>query len=227
LRCGRCETDRDWDRLGGLFGLIALILFGLADGVALPLPPPELSRSAPSLDRYFAGKSEGLHAVGVLEGLATFCLLVFFVAVWSRLRRFDTVPALPSALALAGGVAFTALNWVWCACMVAIAYVTNAGTPNSVRLLWDLSGTIVTTLDFPGALWFAGVAAALLGRREVPAWLGWGALVAGAACLLGGLAGAWASGGFLSPNGGYFQLLPAGLGFLWFAAASVHLLRGE
>jgi hypothetical protein len=216
-----------WQRIGALSGPVAMALFVVADSIGLPLPFPKISDSAASLQRTFAERVGQVHAMGVLEGLATLFILIFIVYLWNVLRAAEGMPAVLSNLTLASGGVFAAMNWTWCAIMVALAYAANAGMAGTVRAFWALGSVLVIYLDYPLALWFAGIAVVLFGSNLLPRWLAWWAAATSVAWIFAGLLGATVSSGFFSPNGGYLQAVPAGLEFVWVVVVGVRLFGGE
>jgi hypothetical protein len=187
-------------------------------------PPTPMDRADDSLaevEHYLASAAEaagsGSYWVGRGIGtLALVALLVFCVYVAREIHLREQDSGLLAGVSLGAGIVAAALGMV--SCTAQFAAVARAGEgidPEIARALLDVSGLTFVLMWLPIAVFMSSVAMAGKRHALLPRWL---TITTGvlAAVLFLGLASMPASGvGFLGIV----------LGFLWFVALSVSLVR--
>lgn len=211
-------TGRFWERLAAASGLLYVLLLNVGDDVIAKGEGPELTASRSEIVEHVGDhfdRSQFLLGRGVgLVGVAL--LVLFFVALRSVLRQGDPRPGWLPTVVLAGGLlAVAAQLMAYAPHLVAHQMLGHGGlSPESAQLLYLASNGFFLMSWLGYALAFSATAAAAIGGRALPRWLGWSA-----AALAGGfVAGVLTLPGVL----GFFAFF---LSLIWFVAASVVLLR--
>jgi hypothetical protein len=187
-------------------------------------PPTPMDRPDDSLaeaEQYLASAAEaadgGSYWVGRGIGtLALVALLVFSVYVAREIRLREKASGLLSGVALGAGLVAVTLGLM--SCTAQFAAVARAGEgidPEVARALLDLSGITFVLMWLPIAVFMTAVAMA--GRRHalLPRWLTISTGVLAAALYVGLASMPVGAGGFVAVV----------LGFVWFIATSVSLVR--
>jgi hypothetical protein len=139
---------------------------------------PDSSTSTSSLASFYAAHHVRVAAGGMLLAWSTLLLGVFGAALWDRARSVGSHPIV-TAVALVGTGAAVATGLQAAATYWITAHVsTEAATTPAALQAWHIAGSEGA---FAGgvALLLLASAAAGLGRRAVPAWLAWLAIVLG------------------------------------------------
>jgi hypothetical protein len=166
--------------------LYAGLIYG-GDLVIGPLPDGETP--AASVQRYYAAHADHVAIAGTLIAWGAVCFAVFGAAVWWQLRR-SAAPALLGAVVLAGAVLEAGFQAATAATYDLLGRLAGApGVDPATVQSWHL---VVAELGGPvgPTLVLLGIAAAAIGYRALPRWLGWAALVLAAA--------EWSPWGFLA-----------------------------
>lgn len=213
-------TGSNWQRLGGLMGLLFVVLtlatFASPD-------TPDKDRPSAEIVQLIADDRTGLVLTFYVSSLAFIAFLVFVAALWSRLRLAEQGPG-ASMLALAGGVAvYVGVLLEEVAYLALINAADAAREPEAVRALFELHETVVIPLRFAVTAFFVGVALSAIPTRSLPRTLGWSAAVLALFNLLG-LLGAFGSDVEEGPFVVFLALGRLGL-LVWVIAASFVLLR--
>jgi hypothetical protein len=212
--------DSNWERWGGLGGILFIILVVIA--AVLPGSPPKTSDSAAKIAKWVVDHDDKIRYAGYLGAIATIPFLWWMSSLWRMLRRAEggsprlTVMA---GLGAAFATVFGALGGVLLA-VLPIAGVKELGL-GGTRTFYILA-TDVGVLTLIGvAVLVIAASTVFLRSRVLPAAVGWfGALVAVVT-----LVGAYAT---VSTSDTIFTLTFVGfaLATLWLLIVSIFMLRG-
>ena len=186
-----------------------------------PTPMDPSGGSIADVERYLANAAEasadGSYWVGRGIGtLAIVALLVFSAHVAREIHFREKDTGILSGVALGSGTVAAALGLVSCTAQFAtVARASEGIDPEIARAMLDLSGVTFVLMWWPIAVFMASVAAA--GRRHalLPRWLTITTSVLAAALFVGLAVMPVTAAGFIAVV----------LGFLWFIAASIALVR--
>lgn len=215
-----------WHRLGAACGLLFALGIFIGDDTIngageAPSPFDRQGDSVAEVNDYLANAADasasGSYWVGRGIGtLALIALLVFSLYVAREIRRQEKDHGPLSGLCFGAGLIAVALGLVSATAQFAVVARAEEGIdPEIARALLDFSGLTFVLMWLPLAVFLAATALAGTRFSLLPRWL---AIAAGVLTvgLFGGLAAMPAT------NAGFFAIV---LGFLWFMAASVALVR--
>lgn len=174
-------SDR-WSRMAPLTGVLFAVL-ALVAVFSNNSEPPKASASAARVVAYYSAHRTKIETSGILFALAFLVVVLFAGTLRSYLRRNQASEGL-SAMVLAGGV------------LMAVGALSVSGIEYGLaHNLGHFSPEAAKTLNFVGSELFLPVLAggfvfgvcaglAILRGAELPAWLGWVAIVIGIATLV-------------------------------------------
>jgi hypothetical protein len=213
--------DVQWQRVGGSFGIVFVLLilftaFGLAPNAPLS------TASAKDVSAWVTAHRDALGVANYFGALATLFLVVFAAALRSRLARAESDRGQLANVSFGGSLVLVGLLLFAGAVEVAL---TQRGLDNrdvSVATLNLVAGAAGPILYFPLVLMVGAASGSALATGSLPRWLallGWLVVLTG---LIAGLAAAVRNGP-LALDG-----VPVSLGLpiflLWVSATSIVLL---
>jgi hypothetical protein len=173
--------DHRSSRLTRVAPLAGVLYAGLVYGGDLVIGPlPDGETPAGQLPGYYAAHSSQVAIAALLIGGGAVCFAVFGAALWERLRH-SAAAALLGAIVLVGTVLETGTQASAAATYDLLARLApSSGLDPAAVQSWHL---VVAEVGGPvgPTLLLLGVAAAAIGYRALPRWLGWTALVLAAA----------------------------------------------
>lgn len=174
-------TDR-WSKLAPLTGLLFAVITIVAVITSGGETPNANARPAKVIAYYAAHRSE-IETSAILFGLAFLVLVLFAGALRSYLRRTPATEGLGS-LVLAGAVLMAAGALALSGVEYGLAHNLRFFGPQTAQTLNVLSNELF--LPIIAGAFILGVCAgiAILRGAELPAWLGWAAIVIGVAALI-------------------------------------------
>jgi hypothetical protein len=216
-------TGSQWQRIGGIAGLVFVLLFlGNLFTPSTPDGDDASSTFAPAIADDRTGHVFSIY----LDGLGMVFFLAFLASLYGLLRRAEP-EAGPSLLALVGGLVLSGVVLVSSGVYFALVEAADEGRePAAVRALFELDSAIFIPAGFALDVLYAGIALSSLSTRSLPGWLGWTAAAFAAifAVSMLGLFSDDDEGGVLGIV--FFMALLAQ--FLWIVAASIVMLgRGR
>jgi hypothetical protein len=204
-------------RFTAISGLLACALYVAAAATMAELPGVEASAS--QLHRWVQEHRTLMLAAAYVWGLCTCATLCFLAGLWNLLKEKSPTFAV---LGLAGGFSIYAVALAGFGFELVAAYRIDSLSPETTKLLNDLTLLSVCLTGFPTALSMAGSVTAMFQQQLFPPLLrGFGILIALVHLISGG---AFAASGLLSPSGIGVYVAPV-LYYLWIGAISVWLLR--
>ena len=217
-------SDRTWERLGALSGLVAAILFGISFVIFLATDPvgdvPDLANAADEAGTYIADNQDELEIQVLLNSIAIVLFLWFLGGLWSRLRAAEGGPARLSAIASAGGIAGAV------AVLMGFVFEATAVLDPEAEVVGTLYVLAAMSIGLGGAaftVFFLAAGKAILKSRGLPLVIGLLAFVAAAASALG-LVSIFADDGIFNPATGAFGFWARfGAFVIWLVLASLAL----
>lgn len=210
-----------------LAGAVLYLLEWVAIAFIAELPTDRLGDDAGAIAAAYEGEAT---AMALAAGWFSFVLLgrVLFVAAVRRAFHDSGRRSALLDFALGAMIVSVAIEIVSLGFPAAAAWIADNGSDQSAIVALDSAGSIIFLLVFaPIGVSVASTAAAMLGARLFPAWVGWLGVVAGVLLIAGGILAAAALG-----DAGDFHDLgeqPSAFGALvfwtWMLATSVILWR--
>ena len=211
-------------RFGGVAGILFVILALVA--FFLPGEPPKADDSASEITKYFTDKRDDILASDYVLGLALTSFLLFLGSLRTHFGAGDRDGIRPGSIALAGGVAGTALILAGAAVFNGAVFRTGEAADASLNVaLYDVGNALFFMSGFGFAVFFIGAALAVRATGALHAALAPAALVAALLQLVSGT-GLFVESGFFAA-GGAFGSIAVLAAILWTLAASVALLRAR
>lgn len=214
-------NETRWQRWAAASGFVALA-FGAA-AVALERPWPSTSDPA-AFPAFLADNRGAILAQSMLFVISAGLFMWFLSSLRSFLIEAEGATGRLSTLAFAAGMIGYGLNVVGQAPQITLTLPSQAGMePGSAAVLTDLGWVMLIVANIPLAVMFTAVAVVSLRTRVFPVWLGWLAVVAGAAAALLSFA-VVDPGGPLAPQGwASYLLYPASI--VWLVPAATVMIR--
>jgi hypothetical protein len=211
-------TARSWARVGALAGVLSVVVTFTGSSVHGGLPDTATEASVRS---YLSSANAVQTGIGnFLELFGNVLFLVFASFLYSTVRDADPARrSWPALAGLVGAIAFVAVTALGIAAQQAMVEWGKAGADAKTALglyIFD-SDSFPESFQF-GALFLAGTAVALLGRRGPLRLLAISALVVAAIFFASGLIGA------ASPGGSVINIVGYLLFQLWVLLAAVYLV---
>jgi hypothetical protein len=213
------EKPIDAHRIGGWGGIGATAL--LAASIFVVKAPPGMRADADEIKAFLLDNRSGGNLSVLTAALALPLLVLFLAGLRERLTSPEGDGWLPGVATQAGtlfGLGLVVGN----ACFYSATWTkeTSAAPAETFRATWDLGYLVYLGLFPLGALLLAGVGAAALRSRRMPAWWGWLGIVVGAAILVGSVAIVSYTAASVS--------FPTYLGFMvWLLTGGIVLLRAD
>ena len=210
-----------WQRWAAGSGFAGLG-FGAA-AVALERPWPATSDPA-AFPAFLAGNRDAILAQSMLFVISAGCFMWFLASLRSFLVQAEGGTGRLSTLAFTAGMIGYGLNVIGQAPQITLTLPAASGmAPGSAALLTDLGYVMLVVANIPLAVMYAAVAVVSLRTKVFPTWLGWLAVLAGAAAL--GLSFAVVDpAGPLAPQGwASYLLYPAAI--VWLIPATTLMIR--
>ncbi len=228
------EKSRNWEQMGALSGLFAVLLFVAAALIFLKTDPsggntPRLPNiaNAEASPAFFADHLNGIKAQVMLNGIGLVVFLWFMGTLWSALRDAEGGPMRGSAIASAGAVVGVALTMVGLVLTGTSTLTTTLTQGETVPTLYSAAALSFAFGGGAFAVFYLGVAEVTLRAGGLPKWLGFLALLAAVASVFG----------FVTPyaQSGIFNPATGGLGFyahwiafvVWVFLASATMVLGQ
>lgn len=212
-------NDVSWRRFGGWCGIAFVVLemtgqsmFQVGGG------EPTFNASTAEVLDFFTTRDAGLVALGgYLSLLASVAFVWFLGSLWANLKEAEGPPAWISAVALLSGVIGLASSVTSGASWpVAIFRMHDGYDPLLAQTLFDLGNFGFANLWVWTASMLLATAVVILGAGALRRWLGWYALVAAIALLVG--RAFWAEPTWLI-------FVPPMLFWVWVIAVGIVLIR--
>lgn len=208
-----------WERYGGLAGIVAAVLVGVAVRVQ---PSTDPSQPASVVVNHLLVHRSGELAGVYLQLAAALPLLIFTGALASTLRCGDQFSRQLGALTLVAGVMTVALVLAaqeMLGTLVAMTLGTDA--PEVTRGVYAAFRGVFTASFYVLGVFVAAAGLGIAISRLLPRWLGWLGLASGIFSLLGGFS-------FATWHGPLELLAFLGLllTLLWMVLTGIWLLRG-
>ncbi len=214
-------NETRWQRWAAGSGFAALA-FGAA-AVAFERPWPSTSDPA-GFPAFLADNRGAILAQSALFLISAGLFMWFLGSLRSFLIEAEGATGRLSALAFAAGMIGYGLNVVGQAPQITLTLPSAAGVaPGSGAALTDLGWVMLIVANVPLAVMFFAVAVVSLRTRVFPAWLGWLAVVAGAAAVLLSFAVVDPSGPLAPQGWASYLLYPASIG--WLVPAATVMIR--
>jgi hypothetical protein len=218
-------SDRTWERIGVLSGLVSAVLFGVALIIFLATDPtgtpriPDIANAADA-SVYIRGHQDAMKVMLLLNTAAILAFLWFLGSLWSRLRAAEGGPARVSAIASAGGIAG--------AVAVLMGFVFEAAavlvpTGVDVTTLYVLSAMSIGLGGAAFTVFFLAVGKVILQTGALPVVIGALAFVAAAASALGLVSIFVDEGVFNAATGAFGFWVRFGAFVVWLVLASATL----
>jgi hypothetical protein len=176
-------SARTWFRVGAASG-IASVVIQVAGGVIHGYP--RIGASKAELLSWASGTDETRFAIGLnIEAVGILLFLVFAAWLFQLLRQPSPGPDWLSSAAFGSAIVWVAManpiNEIW----FAVLKAAKAGLdPQLIVVIRDLAQDTFNVSNLPLGLFVFANGAAVLRARSLPAWLGWVAIVAGAAIFI-------------------------------------------
>jgi uncharacterized protein DUF4386 len=167
--------------IGGAAGLLLVILFIVS--IPLASGEPGFDASPESWLAYYR-TSHHLTAQGLYEAVSLPCFIIFMAGLWIKLRSTDDATRLAAVVLLVGASATLVMRMASGAANEAAAIRVDHGLDVSeAGALADLATGffVMSWISLAVSLFAAGVG--IMRSRSFPRWLGWAAVVIGAAQL--------------------------------------------
>jgi len=218
-------SDRIWERIGALSGLVSAVLFGVALIIFLATDPagtpriPDIANAADA-SVYIRDHQDAMKTMLLLTTAAILAFLWFLGSLWSRLRAAEGGPARVSAIASAGGIAG--------AVAVLMGFVFEAAavlvpTGVDVTTLYVLSAMSIGLGGAAFTVFFLAVGKVILQAGALPVVIGALAFVAAAASALGLVSIFVDEGIFNAATGAFGFWVRFGAFVVWLVLASATL----
>ncbi|MEU7875788.1 hypothetical protein [Dactylosporangium sp. NPDC049140] len=214
-------NEARWRRLAAWSGVAALV-FGAA-AVTLERPWPSTSEPA-ALPTFLVDNRDAILAQSMLFLFSAGLFMWFLGVLRSFLIEAEGAPGRLSTLAFTAGMIGYGLNVVGQAPQITLTLPSAHNMlPETAAALTDLGWVMLIVANIPLAVMFFAVAVVSLRTRVFPGWLGWLAVVAGAAAVLLSFA-LVDPGGPLAPQGwASYLLYPASI--VWLVPAATVMIR--
>ena len=173
------------ERLAAATGIVTALLFVVSFVVGISPEPPDMDAGAGEVAKFVTANKDALRVEILLNTLAMLSFLWFLGSVRAGLRSAEGGAGRVSAIASGGGLVGTA--FVIAANVFAATATLRPETtdPGITRVLVDLSSMSLGLGAAAFGVFFIAVAIATLMDGGLPSVLGWLALVAGVAALVG------------------------------------------
>lgn len=210
-----------------LAGAVLYLLEWVAIVFIAELPTDRLGDDAGTIAAAYEGEAT---TTALAAGWFSFVLLgrVLFVAAVRRAFHDSGRRSTLLDFALGAMIVSVAIEVVSLGFPAAAAWIADKGSDPSAIVALDAAGSVTFLLVFaPIGVSVASAAAAMLGARLFPVWVGWLGVVAGVLVIAGGIIGAAA----LGDDGGFHDLgeQPTNVGalvfWIWMLATAVILWR--
>ena len=214
-------NETRWRRLAAMTGFAALA-FGAA-AVTLERPWPDTSDPA-AFPTFLADNRDAILVQSMLFLISAGLFMWFLGVLRSFLIEAEDAPGRLSTLAFTAGMIGYGLNVVGQAPQVTLTLPSaHTMTPGTAAALTDLGWVLLIVANIPLAVMFFAVAAVSLRTKVFPVWLGWLAVVAGAAAVLLSFALVDPTGPLAPQGWASYLLYPASI--VWLVPASIVMIR--
>ncbi len=214
-------NETRWQRWAAASGFVALA-FGAA-AVALERPWPSTS-DPDGFPAFLAANRGAILAQSMLFVISAGVFMWFLGSLRSFLIEAEGATGRLSTLAFAAGMIGYGLNVVGQAPQITLTLPSAAGmAPGSAAVLTDLGWVMLIVANIPLAVMFFAVAVVSLRTRVFPVWLGWLAVLAGAAAALLSFAVVDPSGPLAPQGWASYLLYPASI--VWLVPAATVMIR--
>jgi len=214
-------NETRWRRLAAMTGFAALV-FGAA-AVALERPWPSTSDPA-AFPAFIADNRDAILAQSMLFLTSAGLFMWFLGVLRSFLIEAESAPGRLSTLAFTAGMIGYGLNMVGQAPQITLTLPSAHGmTPGTAAVLTDLGWVLLIVANIPLAVMFFAVAVVSLRTKVFPVWLGWLAVVAGAAAVLLSFALVNPTGPLAPQGWASYLLYPAPI--VWLIPAATVMIR--
>src|SRR6266487_4842902 len=214
-------NETRWQRWAAASGFVALA-FGAA-AVALERPWPSTS-DPDGFPAFLAANRGAILAQSMLFVISAGVFMWFLGSLRSFLIEAEGATGRLSTLAFAAGMIGYGLNVVGQAPQFTLSLPSAAGmAPGSAAVLTDLGWVMLIVANIPLAVMFFAVAVVSLRTRVFPVWLGWLAVLAGAAAALLSFAVVDPSGPLAPQGWASYLLYPASI--VWLVPAATVMIR--
>ncbi len=214
-------NETRWQRWAAASGFVALA-FGAA-AVALERPWPSTS-DPDGFPAFLAANRGAILAQSMLFVISAGVFMWFLGSLRSFLIEAEGATGRLSTLAFAAGMIGYGLKVVGQAPQITLTLPSAAGmAPGSAAVLTDLGWVMLIVANIPLAVMFFAVAVVSLRTRVFPVWLGWLAVLAGAAAALLSFAVVDPSGPLAPQGWASYLLYPASI--VWLVPAATVMIR--
>lgn len=214
--------ERRWERLGAVFGLLAVVLIVVA--VFLTGTPPKPTSTDAQVKAFLVDKRGALLTQVVLLTIAMGLFLWFLATVRGALRAAEGGYTHLTDVFWGAAIVNAALVIIGTGAVIALVYKSLPGTDDGVaRMMYDLGGVMIALAGIVSAVSALAFAVVVLTTRVLPRWAGWLAGLSAVAAIVGAFVVFSKTGAFSVE--GAFGLVPFALAMLWTAGTAVALLQ--
>jgi hypothetical protein len=200
----------NYERIGALTGLVAVLLLIVGFVIVLPKPPAP-DATAIAYGNFYNNHTNEIRASVVILSVSLGFYIWFLGSLSAALRAAMGNPRLPT-VAFGGGIVGAMFFVVALTATATAAYRPGETSPDLIRLLSDIGYVVATPAAAGFFVLFAATALVILRTDLLPGWLGWLSL-AGAIANLGGMFVIFTTSGALAADGVVGLFLPI-IGFV-------------
>jgi hypothetical protein len=214
---------RTREQLGAATGLVTVALLGVSFIIGLSPDPPDLNAGVAPVAAFVAANKDALRVEVLLNSVAMLFFLWFIGSIRAGIRGAEGGAGRVSALASGGaivGVAFVLLSNIFIA---AATLHPGIVLPGITHTLVDLSSLSIGIGASAFAVFFIGVAAAVVYDGGLPKWLGWLSLLVGLLAAVG-LVSVFSDNGIFAADGAFGYWARYGGFVVWTLCASAYLV---
>lgn len=214
---------RTREQLGAATGLVTVALLGISFIIGLSPQPPDLNAGVAPVAAFIQQNQDALRVQVLLNSLSMLFFLWFLGSVRAGIRGAEGGAGRVSALASGGAIVGVAMILLANIFIAAATLHPGLVLPGITHTLVDLSSLSIGIGGAAFAVFFIGVAAAILYDGGLPGWLGWLALLTGLLAAVG-LVTVFSDNGIFAADGAFGYWARYGGFVLWTLCASIYLV---